>query len=67
MAVINGDFVSAAVSLLGPDGTLVTDDCVDSGTGAGGTLSYPLSATSRCRRSRSSTASSGSSTGRTSP
>src|SRR6185295_1706620 len=43
MAVINGDFISAAVSLLGPDGKLVTDDCVDSGTGAGGTLSFPLS------------------------
>jgi DNA-binding beta-propeller fold protein YncE len=43
MAVINGDFISAAVSLLAPDGTLVTDDCIDSGTGAGGTLSFPLS------------------------
>lgn len=45
MAVIGiaSDYKSAVVSLLGPDGTLEADDCVDSGTGAGGTLSYTLS------------------------
>src|SRR5262245_18552260 len=43
MAVINGDFVSAPVSLLDPPGNLAADDCIDSGTGAGGTLSSPLS------------------------
>jgi hypothetical protein len=45
MAVIGiaSDFKSGVVSLLAPDGTLAADDCVDSGTGAGGTLSYPLS------------------------
>lgn len=41
LVVVNGDFVSAAVSLLAPDGTLAHDDCIDSG--AGGTLSFPLS------------------------
>jgi hypothetical protein len=45
MAVIGvaADFKSALVSLLDADGTLAADDCIDSGTGAGGTLAYPLS------------------------
>jgi hypothetical protein len=43
LAVLASDFTSTAISLLEPDGTLAKDDCIDSGTNAGGALSFTLS------------------------
>jgi hypothetical protein len=42
-AVVGSDFTSTVVSLLNADGTLAQDDCIDSGTKAGGNLSLTLS------------------------
>jgi hypothetical protein len=42
-AVVGSDFTSTVVSLLDADGTLAKDDCIDSGTKAGGHLSLTLS------------------------
>jgi hypothetical protein len=43
LAVVGSDFTSTVVSLLNGDGTLAKDDCIDSGTKAGGNLSLTLS------------------------
>jgi hypothetical protein len=43
LAVIASDFTSTAISLVAADGTLAKDDCIDSGTQAGGQLSLTLS------------------------
>jgi hypothetical protein len=43
LAVVASDFTSTAVSLLASDGTLAKDDCIDSGTQAGGKISLTLS------------------------
>lgn len=43
LAVVGGDFVTTAVSLVSPGGVLVRDDCIDSATGAAGQLSLTLS------------------------
>jgi hypothetical protein len=43
VAVMTTDFMSTSISLLANDGTLVKDDCIDSGTSASGSLSLALS------------------------
>lgn len=43
LAVVGSDFTSTVVSLFNADGTLAKDDCIDSGTQAGGNLSLTLS------------------------
>jgi hypothetical protein len=43
LAVVGSDFTSTAISIIAADGTLAKDDCIDSGTQAGGKLSLTLS------------------------
>ena len=43
LAVVGSDFTSTVISLVAADGTLAKDDCIDSGTHAGGNLSLTLS------------------------
>jgi hypothetical protein len=43
LAVVDSDFTSTSISILGATGTLVKDDCINSGTQAAGKLSLTLS------------------------
>jgi hypothetical protein len=43
LAVVGSDFTSTAISIVAADGTVAKDDCIDSGTQAGGQLSLTLS------------------------
>jgi hypothetical protein len=43
LAVVGSDYTSTSISLVGATGTLVKDDCINSGSGASGALSLALS------------------------
>jgi hypothetical protein len=43
LAVVDGDYTSTSISIVGATGTLVKDDCINSGTQAAGKLSLTLS------------------------
>jgi hypothetical protein len=43
LAVVDSDFVSTSISIVGAAGTLVKDDCINSGTQSAGKLSFTLS------------------------
>jgi hypothetical protein len=43
LAVVDSDFTSTSISIVGATGALVKDDCINSGTHAAGKLSFTLS------------------------